>query len=98
MMGSATLAETAAQLVARGKGILAADESSKTMDKRLREVGVEATYEMRRAWREVVVTTAGLGRYISGAILFHETMRQRASTGKTMVEHLNGEGILPGIK
>ena len=97
-MDAATLAETAAQLVARGKGILAADESSKTMDKRLREVGVEATQEMRRAWREVVVTTAGLGRYISGAILFDETMRQRASTGKTMIEHLNAEGILAGIK
>jgi fructose-bisphosphate aldolase class I len=97
-MDRVKLAQTAAALVQRGKGILAADESTKTIEKRLAEVGVEATEENRRAWRELLFTTPGLGRYISGVILFDETIRQRTSASKTMVEALNAEGILAGIK
>ncbi len=97
-MDRVALARTASALVARGKGILAADESTRTIEKRLRDVGVEPNVENRRAWRELLFTTAGLGRYLSGVILFDETIRQRASTGRTMVEHLNAEGILAGIK
>jgi len=97
-MDSPTLAATASALVAKGKGLLAADESTGTIKRRLETVGVESTEETRRAWRELLFTTAGLGRYISGVILFDETIRERASTGKSMVEHLTDEGIIPGIK
>jgi fructose-bisphosphate aldolase class I len=92
------LAQTAAALVADGKGLLAADESTGTIEKRFESVGIASTEESRRAWRELLFTTAGLGRFISGVILFDETIRERASTGKTMVELLTAEGILPGIK
>ncbi|HSY22149.1 MAG TPA: class I fructose-bisphosphate aldolase [Polyangiaceae bacterium] len=92
------LAQTAALLVADGKGLLAADESTGTIEKRFESVGIVSTEESRRAWRELLFTTAGLGRTISGVILFDETIRERASTGKTMVELLTAEGILPGIK
>src|SRR5260370_41023221 len=97
-MDQVKLAQTASALVARGEGILAADESTRTIAKRLAEIGVDSTEDNRRAWRELMFTTPGLGRYISGVILFDETIRQRASTGKTMVEHLNAEGILAGVK
>jgi fructose-bisphosphate aldolase, class I len=97
-MDRAHLAQTAAALVAQGKGILAADESTGTMDKRLAEVGLPSKEENRRAWRELLFTTPGLGRYLSGVILYDETIRQRATSGKTMVEHLTAEGILVGIK
>lgn len=97
-MDSPKLAATASALLAKGKGLLAADESTGTIQKRLETVGVESTEETRRAWRELLFTTPGLGRYISGVILFDETIRERASTGKTMVEHLAEEGIIPGIK
>src|SRR6266545_2853242 len=92
------LAQTAFYLVARGKGILAADESTGTMDKRLAQIGVPSNEANRRAWRELLFTTPGLGRYLSGVILFDETIRQQASDGKTMVEHLTAEAIRVGIK
>jgi fructose-bisphosphate aldolase, class I len=97
-MDSTQLATTAAALMAKGKGLLAADESTGTIKKRLESVGVASTEESRRAWRELLFTSTGLGRYISGVILFDETIRERASTGKTMVEHLTADGIIPGIK
>jgi fructose-bisphosphate aldolase class I len=97
-MDQVKLAQTASALVAKSEGILAADESTRTIAKRLAEIGLDAAEDNRRAWRELMFTTPGLGRYISGVILFDETIRQRASTGKTMVEHLNAEGILAGIK
>jgi fructose-bisphosphate aldolase class I len=97
-MDTVQLTQTANILVARAKGLLAADESTGTMRKRLVAIGVEPNEDNRRAWRELLFTTPGLGRYISGAILFDETIRQRASTGKTMVEHLRAEGIVAGIK
>jgi fructose-bisphosphate aldolase, class I len=81
-----------------GKGILAMDESNGTCGKRLDAIGVENTEDNRRSYRELLVTTPGLGDYISGAILFEETLYQSCSTGKTMVEVLNSQGIVAGIK
>lgn len=97
-MNSIELARTASALMAKGKGLLAADESTRTIQNRLEAVGVASTEENRRAWRELLFSTTGLGRYISGAILFDETIRERASTGKAMVELLIADGIIPGIK
>lgn len=81
-----------------GKGILAMDESNGTCGKRLDSIGVENTEDNRKSYRELLVTTPGLGDYISGAILFEETLYQSCSTGKTMVEELNGQGLVAGIK
>jgi fructose-bisphosphate aldolase class I len=92
------LARTARKLVAKGKGILAADESQGTIQKRLAGIGLESTEAHRVAWRELLFTAPGLGEFISGVILFDETIRQRASTGKTMVGHLLDQDIVPGIK
>jgi fructose-bisphosphate aldolase class 1 len=74
------------------------DESNGTCGKRLDSIGVENTEDNRRSYRELLVTTPGLGEYISGAILFEETLYQSCSTGKTMVEELNAQGIVAGIK
>jgi Fructose-bisphosphate aldolase class-I len=74
------------------------DESNGTCGKRLDSIGVENTEDNRRSYRELLVTTPGLGDYISGAILFEETLYQSCSTGKTMVEELNKQGIVAGIK
>ena len=73
---------TALALVARGKGILAADESTGTIEKRFQSVGATCTEENRRAYRELLFTTAGLGEFISGVILFDETIRQKAADGR----------------
>jgi fructose-bisphosphate aldolase class I len=97
-MEQVELAQTASALVTKSKGILAADESTRTIAKRLAEVGVESTEDNRRAWRELMFTTPDLGRYVSGVILFDETIRQRTSRGTTMVDLLNGQRILTGIK
>lgn len=85
-------------IASAGKGILAMDESNGTCGKRLDSIGVENTEANRISYRELLVTTPGLGEYISGAILFEETLYQSASTGKTMVEELNAQGIIAGIK
>jgi fructose-bisphosphate aldolase class I len=85
-------------MVAKGKGILAADESTGTMGKRLESIGVESTEANRRDYREMLVSTQGAGKFISGAILFDETLRQSGRGGTSMVAHLTAEGILPGIK
>ncbi|MBA2262884.1 MAG: fructose-bisphosphate aldolase class I [Solirubrobacterales bacterium] len=92
--------ETTAQaLVAEGKGILAADESNGTMDKRLAPVlDTEPTEEDRRAFRELLFTTAGAESHISGAILYDETIRQSAGDGTPFPELLSRQGIIPGIK
>lgn len=74
------------------------DESNGTCGKRLDSIGVENTEPNRISYRELLVTTPGLGEYISGAILFEETLYQSCSTGKTMVEELNAQGIIAGIK
>jgi fructose-bisphosphate aldolase class I len=92
------LDETARALVAAGKGILAADESTGTIKKRFDAIGVESTEETRRAYREMLFTTADAEHFISGVILFDETARQKANDGRPFVELLTTKGILPGIK
>jgi len=85
-------------LVAPGKGILAADESGPTIEKRFKNIGVASTEETRRNFREMLFTTPGLGEFISGVILFDETLRQKAADGTPIVEVLARQGIIPGIK
>lgn len=93
-----TLDSTVRALLAPGKGILAADESLPTIGKRFKELGIPSTEENRRAYRDLLFSTPGLGEYISGAILFDETMRQRASGGAPLQGLLEAQGIVPGIK
>ena len=88
----------ARKLVAAGKGILAADESLPTIEKRLKSIDVASTEENRRAYRELLFTTVGVGEFISGVILFDETIRQKTRDGRTFVEALEQQGIIPGIK
>lgn len=95
---SQKLKETALAMVAPSKGILAADESLGTIEKRFKKINIESTEENRRAYRELLFTTFGLGDYISGVILFDETIRQSAGDGKSFVEILQAQGVLPGIK
>ena len=92
------LAATATALVAPGKGILAADESSGTIEKRFRSIQVESTEEHRRAYRELLFTTEGAAEFISGVILYDETLRQTAADGTPLPQVLAGRGIVPGIK
>ena len=97
-MKTGNLESNAAALVAPGKGILAADESHGTIAKRFASIDVVSTEESRRAYREVILAAPGLGRGISGVILFDETIRQTASDGRRFVDVLEAAGILPGIK
>jgi len=92
------LTETAKALVAEGKGILAADESTGTIKKRLDSIGVESTEDTRRAYRELLFTTEGAEEYISGVILYDETIRQSAADGTPFPKLLESKGIIPGIK
>src|SRR5437879_7737316 len=92
------LAEGARALVAPGKGILAADESTTTIQKRFDAIGVENTELNRRAYRELLFRTPGITEYISGVILYDETIRQKAADGTPLVKILRDQGILPGIK
>lgn len=92
------LKQSAKAMVAAGKGLLAADESNPTCAKRFKSVGVENTEENRRAYRQLLLTTPGVEQYLSGVILFDETIRQKDDDGKSFVEHLKAEGIIPGIK
>jgi len=89
---------TAEALVAPGKGILAADESAPTIEKRFRALGIESTEEKRRVYRQMLFTTAGIEEFISGVILFDETIRQKADDGTAFPEVLSRQGIIPGIK
>ena len=93
-----TLKETARKLATPGKGILAVDESTNTCGKRLASIDVENTEENRQAYRGMLFTTEGLGNYISGAILFEETLYQDHADGESMVTKLEKQGIIPGIK
>jgi len=97
-MDKALLSKTAAAMVARGKGVLAADESSGTCEKRFKTVNVECTEETRRTYRGLLFTTPGAEQYISGVILFDETLRQKTNDGVLFPEYLATKGILPGIK
>ncbi len=92
------LHETANALVAEGRGILAADESSGTIARRFAAIGVESTEESRRAYRDLLFTTTGAEELISGVILFDETIRQRSADGTPFPELLASRGIVPGIK
>jgi fructose-bisphosphate aldolase class I len=94
----ATLESTAQALLAPGKGLLAADESFPTIEKRFQELAIVSNEENRRAYRELLFTTSGLGEAISGVILFDETIRQKTSGGTRMLEVLAAQGIIPGIK
>jgi fructose-bisphosphate aldolase, class I len=90
--------QTAKAMVAKGQGILAADESTGTMTKRLEGVGVDSNEETRRTFRELLVTTPDAGDKISGVILYDETIKQKTADGKPFPAMLNEVGILPGIK
>jgi fructose-bisphosphate aldolase class I len=92
------LRATAAAMVAPGRGILAADESVATATKRLEALGVASTPESRRCYREMLLTTPGLSEYVSGVILFDETLRQSTRDGTPFPDFLNEHGVLPGIK
>lgn len=92
------LNEIAKKMVAPKKGILAADESLKTMTKRLDAIGVESTLENRSMWRQIMVEAEGIENYISGIILYDETLRNPLPNGKMIAEILKEKGILPGIK
>jgi fructose-bisphosphate aldolase, class I len=98
MMDKALLSKTAAAMVARGKGVLAADESSGTCEKRFKSVGVECTEESRRTYRGLLFTTPGVEQFVSGVILFDETLRQKTNDGVQFPDYLAHKGILPGIK
>jgi fructose-bisphosphate aldolase class I len=92
------LHETAVAIVAEGKGILAADESTGTIKKRFDSIGVESTEDNRRAYRDLLFTTEGVEEYISGVILFDETLRQTSLDGTPFPKLLESKGIIPGIK
>src|SRR3954453_12442140 len=92
------LERTAKELVTEGKGILAADESFGTIGKRFEAVGIESKEESRRTYREMLFTTSDIGEYLSGVILFDETIRQKTSDGTPLPEVLKQQGIIPGIK
>ena len=97
-MASSDLESVARSLVPPGKGILAADESPPTIEKRFKAVGVPSTEENRRAYREILFTTPGISAFISGVILYDETIRQKAGDGTPFPELLARQGIVPGIK
>jgi fructose-bisphosphate aldolase class I len=90
--------ETAAAMVASGRGVLAIDESTGTCQKRFDTIGVECTESNRRDYRHTLLSADGLGEYISGAILFDETLRQKATDGTTLVKIMQDADIIPGIK
>ena len=97
-MDAELMMQTARAMVAPGKGLLAADESAGTCKKRFDSVGVESTEENRRAWRELLFTTPGLPEYVSGVILFDETIRQKTKEGEPFADYMKRQGIIPGIK
>ena len=97
-MAENDLQQTARALVARGKGILAADESDGTIKKRFDSIGLASTEDSRRAYREMLFTTKGAEKFISGVILYDETIRQRSSDGTPFPKLLESRGIIPGIK
>jgi len=97
-MNLETLIQTAQALVAPGKGLLAMDESNPTCNKRFAAVDIPQTESERRAYREMILTTPSLGQFISGAILYDETIRQHTKGGTPFIQLLTDGGIIPGIK
>jgi len=97
-MDKQRLVQTAQALVADKKGILAADESGGTIKRRFDSINVESTEKTRRDYREMLFRTAGVSDFISGVILFDETIRQEGADGTPLVKVLTGQGMIPGIK
>ena len=97
-MNAQSLIDTARAMVADDKGLLAIDESNPTCNKRFAKLGIPQTEEARRAYRELIVTTPGLGESISGVILYDETIRQQKKDGTPFVKAIADAGIIPGIK
>jgi fructose-bisphosphate aldolase, class I len=98
-MDEKLLSQTAHAMVAKGRGLLAADESSGTCEKRFATINTECTEPNRRAWRDLLVTTQGSEEFISGVILFDETIRQRTLQGEVpFPQYLESKGVIPGIK
>lgn len=97
-MNTQLLSDTARAMVADDKGLLAMDESHSTCDKRFAELHIPETEEARRAYRELLITTAGLGESISGVILFDETIRQHRRDGTPFIKLITEAGMIPGIK
>ncbi|MGC9261117.1 MAG: class I fructose-bisphosphate aldolase [Phycisphaerae bacterium] len=97
-MDTIMLVKTVQMLMAPGKGLLAMDESNPTCNKRFAALNIPQTAEMHRVYRELIVTAPHLGDYISGAILFDETIRQKLNNGSSFVDALRQVGIVPGIK
>lgn len=97
-MNEQILRNTAHALVAGDRGLLAMDESNPTCNKRFARLGIPQTEEARRSYRDLIVSTPGLGESISGAILYDETLRQQTNGGRSFIEALTDAGIIPGIK
>ena len=97
-MNREMLRETTEKLMAKHKGILAMDESTGTIAKRFQDVGVENTEDNRRAYREMLITAPNLGKFISGAILYDETLKQKTHDGILFSDVMKNQGIIPGIK
>src|SRR5205809_7434457 len=98
IMKNGNLESVARKLVAPGKGILAADESSGTIEKRLKSINVPSTEQNRRAYRELLFTTAGAGAFISAVILFDESVRRRTRDAGTSVDGLQRQCVIHGVK
>ncbi|MET1085114.1 MAG: class I fructose-bisphosphate aldolase [Burkholderiales bacterium] len=98
MTSTTGLEGTAITLVADGKGILAADETSPTLTKRFVALGIESTAQSRRTYREMLFTTPGVAEFISGVIMYDETIRQKSAPGMPLPEVLSTRGMIPGIK
>jgi fructose-bisphosphate aldolase class I len=97
-MSNSHLESVALELVAEGKGILAADETVPTLTKRFQTLGIQSTEQSRRTYREMLFTCSNAAEFISGAIMYDETVRQKTSDGRPLAEALKGQGIIPGIK
>ena len=97
-MSTSDLQATIDAMAVPGKGILAADESTPTIEKRFKSIGVGSTEDKRREYREILFTTKDLGDFIHGVILFEETLTQAASNGSSLAAILQEQGIVPGIK
>jgi fructose-bisphosphate aldolase, class I len=97
-MNLSDLEQVARGIVAKGKGLLAADESSGTIKKRFDSIKLESTEEHRRTYRDMLLTAPGAQEWVSGVILYDETLRQKTSTGVNFADYLKSVGVLPGIK
>ena len=97
-MNTQLLIDTARAMVADDKGLLAMDESHPTCNKRFAKLGIPQTEEARRGYRELIITTPGLGESISGAILYDETIHQQKQDGTPFIQVISDAGMIPGIK